>query len=68
MIGKKFMAAACALMLSGALLMIASPLERMVLETDANPVPLLILWAGVILLVAGVVFLILSLVKDNKKE
>jgi len=62
------MAAACALMLSGALLMIASPLERMVLETDANPVPLLILWAGVILLVAGVVFLILSLVKDNKKE
>lgn len=68
MISKKFMAAACAFLLSGSLLMIASPLERIALETDASPVPVLILWLGILLLIAGLVFLILSLVRDNKKE
>ena len=62
------MAAACAFLLSGSLLMIASPLERIALETDASPVPVLILWLGILLLIAGLVFLILSLVRDNKKE
>jgi len=61
-------AAACAFLLSGSLLMIASPLERIALETDASPVPVLILWLGILLLIAGLVFLILSLVRDNKKE
>lgn len=66
MLAKKFMAAACALLLSGSLCMIAVPLARATYETNAFDFPSIVATIGFLFLIADVVFLIISLIKDNK--